>query len=90
VALRGRYASGHRLDYQILSLACRSRVVKTTLWSGDEAPTAPQRQAPGPAPIGRSHRTRSRQRRAEARPDHPDAVRSSREMRAGAPGFRRP
>ena len=28
MALRGRGAPGHRSDYQVLSFACRSRVVK--------------------------------------------------------------
>jgi hypothetical protein len=33
VALRGRCAPGHRLDYQVLSLACTSRAVKAPPWS---------------------------------------------------------
>jgi hypothetical protein len=32
VALRGRCAPGHRLDYQVLSLACTSRAVKAPPW----------------------------------------------------------
>ena len=42
MVLRGRYAAGHRSDYQVLSFACTSRVVKGLALFRGIAPSAPR------------------------------------------------